>query len=224
MRAIPHPERSIVHQAIFVVAALLCLLAAAPARAQDHDGSIGYGGGGIWFGDFDDRGTLALDPGWLVDAHAERWYLSRLGVRVHGAFTQRPLQTPQDTREIRTWLLDAGVVLRLLPARPGRAVAPFLSLGGGVVSYELGRGTRLAIEEDLVYPGDTNRQLAGVAGLGIDFLPRWSLLDTRLGVRLEVADHVVLKSPFESAAGESFGPIHNLRLTLSLLGLVDLFP
>jgi hypothetical protein len=207
-----------------VLAAGLLLAAAAPAGAQDHDGTIGYGGGGIWFGDLDPAGQVVLGAGWLADAHIERWYGRRIGVRLHGAFTQRPLQMPESAPTINTWMADGALLLYLLPSRPGRAVAPFVSAGGGVVAYGLGRGSPLQVGEDLVYRGDEDRQPSALAGFGLDLFPDWNWFDTRVGVRLEAADHVVLRSPFRSAAGETFGPVHNVRVTLSLIGLVDLLP
>jgi len=207
-----------------LVAAGLLLAAATPAGAQDYAGSIGYGGGGIWFGDLDEGGTLALEAGWLADGHIECWYGGHLALRAHAAFTQRPLRLPESSRTINTWLVDGGLLLHLLPAREGRSFAPFVSVGAGVVNYGLGRGRELALGEELVYPGDEDRQLAGTAGVGVDLLPAWTWFNTHIGLRLEAADHLVLHSPFRSAAGEEFGPVHNVRLTLSLLGLVDLLP
>ncbi|CAN5347428.1 hypothetical protein BH20GEM2_BH20GEM2_13350 [soil metagenome] len=49
---------------------------------------------------------------------------------------------------------------------------------------------------------------------------RLSILGTPLGFRLEVADHVVLDSPFQALDGGDVGPIHNVRFTLSVLGLI----
>lgn len=53
------------------------------------------------------------------------------------------------------------------------------------------------------------------------FPPRLRLFGTPLGFRLEAADHVALESPFEDVEGERFGPVHNLRFTLNVLGLID---
>lgn len=206
------------------MAALALMVLAPVAGAQDFNGTIGYGGGGVWFGDFDGKGSLALEAGWLADVHAERWYSNRLGVRAHAAFTRRPLEMPGDTRDINTWMIDGGALLHLLTPRPDRSVAPFVSAGAGVVSYGLGEGPKVTISDDVVYSGDDDRQFTAVAGIGVDLLPEWRWLDTRVGVRLEVADHVVFESPFEPRGGGSFGPIHNVRFTLSLLGLVDLLP
>ena len=209
-----------------VAGALLgALPAAGPLAAQDYQGTVGYGGGGIWFGDFNGSGAaLALEGGWLAAAHAEHYLGSgRIGARLGAAFTQRPFEAAGEARDINTWLFDASVLLRPLPVDRRRSVVPFVSLGAGVVSYGFGEGRPVVFEgSDAVYPGDDDRQFAVVGGLGIDFVPGRSLWGTPLGVRLEAADHVALESPFETPGGDALGPVHNVRVTLGLIGLVDL--
>jgi hypothetical protein len=201
------------------------LLAAAPLGAQGYSGVVGYGGGAAWFGDFTESGpALALDDGWLAHAQGEYFMAGgRLGARLGAAFTQRPFQAPDRARDINTWMFDAAATLRPLPLRRGSAVSPFLAAGVGVISYGFGEGTPVEFEgADAVYPGDTRRQLTAVGGVGLDLVPRFSLFDTPLGLRLEVADHVALESPFESLDGEAHGPVHNVRVTIGLIGLVEL--
>jgi hypothetical protein len=54
----------------------------------------------------------------------------------------------------------------------------------------------------------------------VDITPRGvRVAGTPLGLRFEVADHVALRSPFETLAGERPGPIHNVRVGVSLIGL-----
>ncbi len=206
-------------------AAVLVALGVAPALAQDHNLTGGYGGGGISFGALNPGagGTeLTMDAGWLVTVFGEHWMgARRVGVRVHGGFTQRPLQVPEQTRDIATWMVDGTLLLRPLPAIEGRTVAPFLSLGGGIISYGLGTGGEIAYPDaNAVYGGDDEVQPTVVGGVGIDVLPRGvSLFGTPLGLRLEVADHVTLRSPFRDLEGGTLGPIHNIRFTAALLGL-----
>ncbi len=64
--------------------------------------------------------------------------------------------------------------------------------------------------------------MRGGGGLGVDVVPSLRLWGTRLGVRLEAADHVALESPFETPDGDALGPVHNVRVTLGLIGLVEL--
>jgi opacity protein-like surface antigen len=209
-----------------IAAALLGALLAAPAaRAQDYSGAVGYGGGGIWFGDFNEQGpSLALQSGWLATVHAEQYLgRGRIGARLGAAFTQRPFDAAGLARDINTWLFDGSLLLRPLPLDRRRSVVPFLSVGAGVVSYGFGEGRPVVFEESgAVYPGDTDRRLTVVGGLGVDFVPRFSLWGTPLGVRLEAADHVALESPFQTPDGDPLGPVHNVRVTLGLIGLVEL--
>jgi hypothetical protein len=190
--------------------------------AQAHDASVGYGGGGVWFGSFADADDLALDPGWIVNAHAEHWLGGRrFGLRAQVAYTQRPFATPFETRDIDSWLAGADLLVRFLPVRPGRSASPYVGAGAGMVRYELGRGPPIVVAEDVVYPGNDERRFAVTAALGLDLLPGWNLFDTPIGVRLELTDHVALTSPLESMGGRRFGPVHNVRLSLGLLGVFD---
>jgi hypothetical protein len=211
------------------VALGIFLLASAAGRAgaQSHTASVGYGGGGIYFGSFNEGSgsDLVLDPGWLATAQVDWWPGSRrIGGRASGAFTQRPLATSGDVRSINTWLFSGDLMLRLLPATEARRVSPFLSVGAGVVSYGLGDGDALDLPaENAIYPGDTDRRFAAAAGLGFDVMPRGlSWFGTPVGLRLEVADHLVLESPFIDPEGGHYGPVHNIRASLGLLGLVEL--
>lgn len=224
----PEPKRKNVTKLTSALAGLAVagLLAASPLGAQAYDGAIGYGGGGVWFGEFNEGGTsLALDDGWLASLQGEYYvWGGRSGLRLGAAFTQRPFQAPDGARDINTWLFDASVLFRPLPARPDRAgISPYLAVGGGLVNYDFGEGLPLTFPDaEAVYPGDNEMKWAAVGAVGIDLVPRLRFLDTPLGIRLEVADHVVIDSPFESFDGESFGPVHNVRVTLGLIGLVEL--
>lgn len=201
------------------LAAVLAALCAAPAAGQSHGGAVGYGGGGIWFGSLAEG--IELDPGWVANVQAEQWYWrGRVAARGNVAFTQRPLHSSTDERQINTWIFDGSVLLRPVPAREDRRVAPYVSLGAGVVNYGFGRGRQVVLGDGAVYPGSGERQFAVVGGAGIDFLPRVALFDTPLGLRLDFADHVTLESPFQDAGGNAYGPVHNVRVTLGLIGLV----
>ena len=208
--------------------ATLLLLAGvvSPGVAQWHDAAVGYGAGFASFSSFTEGGQeLSLDAGWIATLQAERWYFGRrVGFRVNGAFTQRPLDVGETPRDIDTWMLDGDLMLRLLPATEGRNVAPFLMAGAGVIFYELGTGPQLSVNDgNAVYPGDSERQFAVAGGIGFDILPGGLvILGTPIGFRLEAADHIALESPFRGADGAEFGPIHNIRVTLSAIGLEEL--
>jgi hypothetical protein len=215
------PLRSV---AISVVASLV--LAASPSLAQDHTTAAGYGIGFIRPGALNPGAPgaeLALDAGWVATAFGETWHVAdgRMGARLNGAFTQRPLQVGEEARDINTWMLDASVIVRLLPPAEENVVNPFLSAGGGLVRYGLGRGAQLFLPEaGVTYAGDDEVQWALVGGAGLDITPPGFRLGAApLGIRLEVANHVVLRSPFRGADDERLGPIHNIRAGISLIGL-----
>jgi hypothetical protein len=204
----------------------LLLAVAAPAAAQRYDTAAGYGVGAITFGAFN-PGTgaadLALQSGWVANLFGEGYTAGgHLGVRLNGAYTQRPLAVAGTTRNINTWMVDAGVVARPLPLSPTGAISPFITAGGGFINYGLGRSGRPVIigEANVVYPGDDERQWTAVAGGGIDIVPRgFRFSDTQIGLRLEVADHMTIRSPFETVEGRRLGSIHNYRFGVSLVGL-----
>jgi hypothetical protein len=209
------------------LALLIGALFAAPAAAQDYDGSIGYGGGGIFFTDFNSGGSgaqLRLDPGWVATAHIDHWVdRGRFGGRINAAFTQRPLTTLTNERSIRTWIVGGDLLLRLLPAGSPRGAAPYIGLGVGRVSYGLGKGGLVILEgQDASYSGDNDKHWAVSGAFGIDILPTFTIFGTPSGVRLEVMDHMTLESPFEPLAGSDFDPVHNVRVAIELLGLVQL--
>jgi hypothetical protein len=197
------------------------LSAATPAAAQDYRFGAGWNVGGAWFsplntgasGQADD---LKLDPGWIVGLQFEEWLGSgRLGLRANGALSERPLTTPDDKRDIGFWLLDADVMVRFLPADADRRVNLFLSAGAGLARYALGRGGSVVWQSaEASYDGNPKIKFAAAGGLGIDVLTslRWD--DEPIGIRFEVVDHVVLKSPFAPLSGGDFDPIHNVRFVI----------
>jgi hypothetical protein len=205
---------------------LVSAVAATPAVAQDYDGAAGYGIGAIWFSDFNAGGTgapLRLDPGWVAHAHVEQWYgTGRVGARASGAFTRRPLPMVDHTRQIETWFLGADLLGRFAAPHPARQVAPFLALGAGLARYGLGEGPPIVfVPESARYPGAAPRRLTLNLGLGVDLMPDWTLFDTPIGVRAEVMDQVALRSPFAPLEGGRFDPLHNVRLSLGVLGFFD---
>jgi hypothetical protein len=206
----------------------LLLLLAAPGAAQRYGTAAGYGVGNISFGAFNpDAGAeqveLALDAGPVFNVFGEGYTAGGyVGLRGSVAFTQRPLQWGEESRDINTWMVDAGVVLRPMPLSEGSVISPFLTGGGGVISYRLGRSGRPVFIDDsgVFYPGDDERQWMLVAGGGLDILLgglRFS--GTPLGLRVEAADHITLHSPFRTNDGERPGPIHNTRFSVALVGL-----
>lgn len=194
--------------------------ASAPAAAQDYGWAAGYNAGGVLFTPLNENGGgFEIKPatGWIVGLQFERWLGSgRIGLRVNGAITERPLELPAGVDpDIAIWMADADVLLRLLSADPGRSFNMFLSLGGGAVRYKLGDGDFLNFEgANASYPGNDRPRWSVNGGLGFDILTGWRWDDGPVGIRVEAVDHVALDSPFSPIAGDDFSPIHNLRVVI----------
>jgi len=212
---------------ICAAAAFALAFGAGSLAAQDYRTGVGYNAGGIWFSDLNSGATgeagiapaaIALDPGWIIGLQAEHWIGSgRIGGRLNGALTQRPLDLPGRDRDISVWMLDADLLLRLLPAEPDRVFNMFLSLGAGAVRYKLGSGDPVHFAAgDASHDGDDGPQLAAAGGVGFDFLTAWTWDRQPIGVRFEVVDHVSLESPLDPISGSDFSPVHNVRLVIGL--------
>lgn len=210
--------------ACFALAAALAV--AAPAAGQDHNAAAGYGAGFLQPGALNPGATGAeasMEAGLVGTAFGEAWPLlgRRVGARLNVALSRRPLQLGEASRDISLLAVDVNVMARLLPPSADGVVAPFLSAGAGVLTYGLGEGGTVTYEElGAFYPGEGETRFTVVGGAGLDIAPaQFRLGDARLGIRLEVADHMVLRSPFRGLEGENLGPIHNLRAGISLIGL-----
>jgi hypothetical protein len=156
-----------------VISAAL-FLAVLPLASQDHTTAAGYGLGLINPGRLNPgvgQLPLKMDEGWALTAFGETWHAAegRMGLRLAAAFTQRPLSIGGELRDVNTWFADASVILRLLPPTAGRAVAPFVSVGGGLAQYGLGTGPPLIYQEEgVVYPGEQRLQGTAVVGAGLE--------------------------------------------------------
>jgi hypothetical protein len=204
--------------------ALFCLAAnTGQASAQAYANSAGFNAGGVWFTDFNagsgpSAASIGLDPGWIIGLQFDHWFGSgRFGARLNGATTQRPIELPGRSPDIGLWMLDAGFLMRVLPAEPDRAFNMFLSLGAGAVHYALGAGELFAVPTaNATYDGDNRARLAASAGVGFDILTMREFDGDRVGIRFEVVDHVALASPFEPISGSDFQPVHNIRFVIGL--------
>ena len=206
----------------------LCLAAAAiaapaPAAAQDYHYGAGWYVGGTWISPLNGGATgqaddLKFDPGWIAGLQFEDWLgTGRLGLRLNGAVSKRPLSTPDGKRDIGLWFMDADFLVRFLPADPDRLVNVFFSAGAGLARYSLGRGGSVVWETaDASYDGNPSVRLAIAAGLGVDALTSLTWDDEPIGVRFEVVNHFVLDSPFVPISGGDFDPIHNLRFVIGV--------
>lgn len=208
--------------------ALAFLLIGSPAGAQEHTAAIGYGAGGASFSAFNAGGgaELALAPGWVATAHVERWRQAGVwGGRVAGGYSRRPLEGAGDDRDIELWFADLSLMARLLPPHARRKLVPFVAAGAGVVNYALGEGIPVLIPDAHArYDGDSEREWAGTVGAGVDLLGLVAWDDVPLGFRLELADRITRRSPFDrlldSGGGDSYGSVHNVTLTIGVFGTV----
>ncbi len=214
--------------AVLLMGAATLAAGATRAAAQDYDADIGWGGGGVFFTNLaDGPQALKLQAGWLANAHVEKWWGRRVAGRIGGAFTQRPLQlgSASAVGDIRTWMADASLLLRLAPASDERTVSPFIGAGVGVVSYQVGTGPRVVIgEAGAIYSGHDENQFAVLGSVGFDILPdlRWGMNDSQqIGFRIEATDRVALQSPFQDLNGSAFGPVHQIGVSLSIFSAID---
>lgn len=206
---------------IALFAALAALATgSATAAAQDYRYGASWNVGGTYFTPLNSGGSadvdLELDPGWIVGLQFEQWLGSgRIGWRLNGGISQRPLSLPGEKRNIGLWLADIDLLARFMPAEPDRTFNMFVSAGVGAIQYRLGKGEFLDfVNADATYNGDDSARFVAAGGLGADFLTGWSWDGDPVGIRVEVVDHVALSSPFEPLSGGDFSPIHNVRLVI----------
>ena len=195
----------------FLILALLVSVAW-PASAQVHRSAVGVTGGWSTHGDLT-PGTgseTVLEPGWTAGLQVERWIgAGRLGIRLNGAYAERPVQAVTTYNEYNVYHADVSMLVRLLSVRPGRSVAPFLSLGLGASHYN-GVGPSGSIAAGTFGDDPATRALA-VAGFGLDFSS-----SGRLGLRMEAADQIVLVGVGEGPATEGFPMTHNFQVSTAI--------
>ncbi len=212
--------------------ALLLLALATAARAQDYGASIGWYVGAIHSTALN-SGAAAVtvngaaqapeaiqpDLGWLAGAFYERWLgAGYVGYRFNGALSQSAVPWNGINRNVRMWLGDVDLVLRPVNPEGGHKVFPFLAAGAGGVIYDMGRGLPVSFDAaNAMYSGRQNPRFAAAVSGGIDIVTPWSADFSPILVRLQVGDHMVLRSPFSPLiGGGSFDPVHQLHAELSL--------
>lgn len=188
----------------------LALLALATAAdAQSNRAGLTLMGGGSIHGDMTPGLTPTIfEPGWIAGLQAESWFGGgRAGVRLNGLFTQRMLDDGRG--DYNVYMADVDLLVRVLPVRAGRALAPYLALGAGASRYDA--VASWPVFAGGVYGSDPVHRAHVLAGLGID------VLSTRgAGLRLEVADQIVLPSVGRSPESSGVPTVHNLVVTAGL--------
>ena len=190
-------------------AGTLLLLVTAPLFGQRYRTGIGVYGGGSWFTDLDPDAAVdtRLAPGWNAGVQLEGW-LGRLGLRLTGEYAERGLKDV-DSYDFRLYAADLSLLVRLLPVGVDRAVAPYIAIGGGALQLDSRTGPDPAIG----YLSDRAIKPVATVGLGADFQTA-----SPLGARLEVADRVLIESPFGDPNASGFHPAHEVigRMALQL--------
>lgn len=232
-----------------LTAVVSLLLWGIPAPAQEQDPpfpkfAIGVYSGGIFFSDFNEgentRGSLSLEPGFVVGMQAETWLHPQFAIRMNGAYTERPfeLESEQGFRDARlfdgtfgdvnVWEGDMTLMLRPLSPKGPLRMIPFLAAGAGVVHYNPAGEGRSLPEATVFFDEET--KFAAVGGVGLDIIPNTPTKRFGAFIRMEVTDHYVFDSPAERLAlglesdDDEFDGVHNLRVNLGMNLIFPLRP
>lgn len=188
-----------------VTAALLLLSFAGSAFSQQHRHALGLYGGGSVFGDFTPYGGIPIDfaNGWIGGLRYDRWIdHGRFGVRLDTWYMERDMVRPHG--DFNLYGGTVGFVARLFDPAPDRVIAPYALAGLGVVRFDA------AFHPPYYYPEDPTHEPILTLGLGADF-GRGGL-----GVQVEVAEQVILDSPFTNGPETASGPVHHGVVSVAL--------
>lgn len=207
--------------------ALVLALSASSAAGQGYKQSVGWSGGALYTTSLNsggapggEGGDLKPELSWAGAMFYDYWLGSgRAGARLQAALGQHTIPWTQGDRKIRLYELDLTLMLRFAPVTLDRTVSPFLSVGGGVIRWELGDGPVTSYAPAAVsYNGTESFDLIAVGSFGFDFITPWSWGEGPLIVRLEGRDLAQLKSPFDplNADQGDFGIVHNVYVSLGV--------
>lgn len=220
---------------LVVVLALVC--APRDGVAQVHRYAIGWTAGAEYVTELNSHPhpSLQLDArsispglGFTLGLHVERWIgmAGRVGVRAQGSYQQPrvDLAWRDERREINSFSGDVALMFRLIsPSRQG-AFLPYLVAGGGASWYDLGPANAFD-GADASYDGQLRPMPLATIGLGVDTPAVGSWDNDPIRVRLELADHLVLRSPLRRTSDwQRHGAVHQMRFTVgvySALGWIN---
>ncbi len=178
------------------------LICGEPLSAQNHREALGLYGGGSRFSELSPSATIEtrMEDGWIAGLHVDRWVAGgRAGLRWGGSFAERRLATGSGAL-YRMYGGEIAILFRVLPARPGRFLAPYIAAGGGVLHIDAANGANPA---DDYHVDPVTRAVASIGG-GVELFA-----SSPVGFQIEVADRIVPKSPFgDPAATSGFNPVH----------------
>ena len=192
--------------------ASFALLSGTPLSAQNHREALGLYGGGSWFSELSPSEAIdtRFETGWLAGLHVDHWPGSeRVGFRVGASFADRRLETGS-LSPYKMYSGELDLLVRLLPAEPGRFLAPYIALGGGVMYMDAANDANPA--QDDYYEDPKTLPIASIA-LGADLFA-----SSTVGLQIEVADRVLPESPFGDPALErEFRPVHQVVGRVALM-------
>ncbi len=216
-------------------AAVAAALMAMPAHAQMKNFSLGLNAGYYRSGNLAENsvtGTeLRLDNGAAYGADLEGWLGSskRWGFRVEGNWTRHPYALYNDNNfntentdlsqfgNIKSWMVDGDLMLRLLTPTRDRMFSPFIDVGGGFVTWnppsnDVGISANIPEANAYLY-GDRQWQSAVTAGIGTDWF-----LTPGVALRLEAKDYWNPNSPYLVLDNQSEKQVggHNLLFRAGL--------
>ncbi|HEX6941119.1 MAG TPA: SPOR domain-containing protein [Longimicrobiales bacterium] len=197
---------------------LALLLASAPLAGQSYRETLSLYGGGSWFSDLTPQSAVEtrLATNWLAGFHVDRWAgRGRIGLRLGGAYAQRMLTTEVGPT-FNLYTGEAALLFRLLSPDTRRRFVPYVALGGGAIHVN---STTDASPADEYYVDPVTKPLASVA-LGTELFA-----SSPVGLLFEVADHVLIESPFgDPAVADEFHPTHQAVVRLGLQIRADPIP
>lgn len=196
--------------AIIALLAIIAVAPLSPAPAQSYTSALGLTFGGSVHSNLTPglSNETRFESGWLFGLQYERWLgTGRTGIRFNSLFTQRLLDTSPGG-DYNVFMADVGLMVRILPLRTTRVVAPFAYVGLGATHYGSVAGTGpLAggvYGENVVRPHILASIGADVASSG------------PVGIRLELGDEIVLPSIGYSPSFSGFPNVHNLVATAAI--------
>ncbi|HEX7090900.1 MAG TPA: SPOR domain-containing protein [Longimicrobiales bacterium] len=196
---------------VLVSAGVLLLGANAPLAGQRYGGAFGIYGGGSWFSDLlpeDDAAEARMATSWVAGLQIERWLGSgRVGLRFGAEYTGRELEEPV-VDDFNVYSGELSLLFRLLSPDVRRSFAPYFALGGGAAFFNAAVGPYPPIG---YYEDPVTRPMATI-GLGADLFAR-----SPVGLELEVADRILIESPFgDPATSSRIRPVHQATVRLVL--------
>lgn len=188
------------------------LLHGGTLSAQNHRQALGLHGGGSWFSELSPAESIEtrLETGWLAGLHVDNWASNgRVGLRLGASYADRRLATGSRS-PFKLYSGELALLFRVLPAEPGRFVAPYIAAGGGVMHVNAPNGANPA--QDDYHENPVTSPIASIAA-GADLFA-----SSPLGLQIEIGDRIYIESPFgDPALADGFSPVHQVVGRLAVM-------